>query len=108
MTKYCSNCGRAVNDNRDYCPDCGWELEKNHFSNNDKNKQTNNINAFAIIALLLSFLAPLAGLVFSIVGIIYAKNNKNSGMVISIVALVISIMILMFYALIGAILWYIF
>ena len=40
--------------------------------------------------------------------LIYAKNNKNSGMVISIVALVISIMILMFYALIGAILWYIF
>ena len=36
------------------------------------------------------------------------QKVKNSGMVISIVALVISIIILMFYTLIGAILWYIF
>lgn len=108
MTRYCSNCGRAVNDNRDYCPDCGWELEKNYPTHNDKKKQTNNVNAFAIIALLFSFFTPLGGILFSIVGIIYAKNNKNSGLVISIIALVISIIILMFYALIGAILWYIF
>ncbi len=79
MAKYCANCGTEIKDGTTKCPKCdkSFVAEK---------KET---NAMAIAGIICSFLLPLLGLIFSIVGLKKSKELDN-GKEISIIGIVVS------------------
>ncbi|MFA7222621.1 MAG: zinc ribbon domain-containing protein [Bacilli bacterium] len=116
---YCHNCGKEVPDDAKFCPNCGVDLssitkkddvypisdehpyvnnENNNSSvfNNGKSKGANN---FSIIGFIFSFILPVFGLIFSIIGLNNdKKENKNrngfaiAGIIISSIWIIIYLM----------------
>ena len=108
MAKYCSNCGRKIEEDIKYCPDCGWELDNNEYRK--RNNETNNAkgsNVFAILGFIFSFISPLLGLILSIIGLSQLKKYKKYGIVFGILGIIISIIRILINILIGAFLWFI-
>lgn len=40
MAKFCSNCGKELNENQDVCLNCGVSVKKNNSSNNNPNAKS--------------------------------------------------------------------
>ncbi len=83
MAKYCANCGTEIKEGDTKCLKCGRVFGGNK-------KET---NAMAIAGIVCSFLVPLLGLIFSIVGLNKSKT-LNDGKELSIVGIVISSILL--------------
>lgn len=81
MAKYCANCGTEIRDDATKCSKCGKS-----FGVATEKKET---NALAIVGIILSFLVPLLGLIFSIIGLKKSKE-LNNGKDLSVVGIVIS------------------
>ncbi|MDR2867674.1 MAG: zinc ribbon domain-containing protein [Acholeplasmatales bacterium] len=87
--KYCSNCGRPLENGSQFCADCGYR-------NGAEESYTpaNSLNVLSLIGFILSFLQPIAGLIISIISLkkpILNSRDKNfsiAGLVISIVGVV--------------------
>jgi hypothetical protein len=60
---------------------------------------TKRTNGLAIAGFVLAFLAPLIGLILSIIGLVKAKNYGGSGKGLSIAGIVISVILLPFVTL---------
>ncbi len=80
---YCKKCGRLVDDNATFCPDCGCATNPNSTNNNQK-------NGMAIAGFVCSFFIPLLGWIFGGIGLSrsFSRNGKGKGL--SIAALIIS------------------
>lgn len=97
---YCKNCGREVAANATLCPNCGAKIEP-------QNKKP--INALGIAGFVLSlislwggsvFVVPIVGLILSAIGV--AQREKYSSNGFATAGLVISIVTLVFWALMVA------
>ena len=63
--KYCSHCGKEVDDNAYVCPNCGCKIHS------DKDE---SLSVISIVGFIFAFIMPLVGLIVSIV----AHNNAKS------------------------------
>ena len=97
---YCKNCGREVSPDAALCPNCGAKIEP-------QNKKP--INALGIAGFVLSlislwggsvFVVPIVGLILSAIGV--AQREKYSSNGFATAGLVISIVTLVFWALMVA------
>lgn len=98
---YCHQCGAKLDDNSNFCSKCGApthseqkdSIEQPNYNslNTTPQAQQNNTHAtddgmYGILGLVFSFIIPLLGLIFSIIGL--NKNNNRSyakaGLIISI------------------------
>ncbi len=109
---YCQRCGNEIKDGSIICVHCGAEV-KNTTPINEEilYQESANANvekvtpAFSIIALVGSFLVPIVGLIFSIIGLKkYDKTLQPSdrgrciaGLIISIASWVINFISYMLY-----------
>lgn len=97
---YCKYCGKEIVDNAFVCPHCGVQVAP--VANIQNNNPTNE-NTIAIVGFVLSFFIAIAGLVCSIIGYKNGKNGapyKNlglAGIIISIVAMVITFISIIIY-----------
>ena len=100
---YCHKCGAKLDDNSNFCSKCGSAVspeqkdlieQHNYNSYNTAPPQPQQNNApttddgmFGILGLVFSFLIPLLGLIFSIIGLGKTKNRgyAKAGLIISIV-----------------------
>jgi hypothetical protein len=95
-TKICGVCGNTVAADSKYCPHChaeiGWTSPSvPHTEQNEPKK-----NGIAIAAIICSFLFPLLGFIFGIVGASRAKTlGKGKGL--SIAAILLSLVISVAY-----------
>lgn len=67
--KYCSNCGKQVNDEDKICMHCGSKVGKS---------QSTQPDSAGILSLLVSFLIPLFGLlVYGANHVVYPKKSRS-------------------------------
>lgn len=97
---YCKNCGREVSPDAALCPNCGARIEP-------QNKKP--VNALGIAGFVLSiislwggsvFVVPIVGLILSAIGVAQREKYSSSGFATA--GLVISIVTLVFWALMVA------
>lgn len=65
--KYCSNCGKEVDDKAVICPNCGCRID-------DFSART-SLSTLSIIGFIFAFLFPLVGLIISIIAHSNAKKE---------------------------------
>ena len=95
MARFCSNCGKPVNDDIKFCPDCGNELDRpvSDFHKEPSTSQTNTqTNGYAIVGFILAFAFALLGLIFSIIALNKAEERNGAGRGLAIAGIVISIL----------------
>ena len=117
--KYCSKCGAQLADDDMYCYNCGSEtkdlneekkVEKDAFDNYYENNYRNSNyygeqrNTMATLGLVFSFISPILGLVFSIIGLNKSRlldgvgrGQAIAGIIISILDFVLSFLIIYFF-----------
>ncbi|MGN1060554.1 MAG: zinc-ribbon domain-containing protein [Candidatus Coproplasma sp.] len=99
---FCKNCGKEIDDNADVCIYCGKKVDKTVGGE----RKVNGFGIAGFVIALLSLwlgtfycIAPIVGLVLSIVGMSMSKkcNSCNglaiAGLVISIISLVVWVII---------------
>lgn len=69
---YCKVCGKEINDKAYVCIHCGAKVAEDAPQSTSTNK--NPCHSYAIAALVCSFLMPLLGLIFGIIG--YSKSKE--------------------------------
>ena len=99
MSKFCSNCGKEVNENQDVCLKCGVRINKITTQNKDANPEKLASVGFILgLVSIIAWFIPLFGYPVTICGIIFSskglKSNERSkaltGLILSIVFLVFS------------------
>ena len=115
--KYCTHCGQELNDNDYYCFKCGNQAvfnikELNTLDKQDKTSdnhvtkenQSKDINIFALLGFIFSFVSAVIGLVFGIIGLNKCKEDNERGeglakaaIIISTVSIVLSIIAVIVY-----------
>ncbi len=94
--KICNRCGNPVDDNLNFCPRCGSNLNMMNVSLIGMKSQSLNgygptqSNGFAIAGFVLSFFSGLLGLIFGAIGL-SKSHYTNSGRGLSIAAIWLSI-----------------
>ncbi len=119
---FCPKCGKEVPENARFCPNCGAEVNNGaekvdsevvngdvHPYVNDGSKDSTNGNrgtknsnsyTFALLGFILAFFVPIAGVVFSAIALSkLSKENNDKGKNLAIAGLVISIVMMVVYAL---------
>lgn len=107
---FCKNCGSQINDDAVVCPNCGVATEKMPAAATAQ-PAVQKTNGFAIAGLVLAiigacggnygFCVPsILGLVFSIIGMIKCKKEEQGGYGLAIGGLVVSIIGLVFWAIV--------
>lgn len=103
MAKFCTNCGREVNEGDNVCSNCGNVLNGAQHSNptpvyaNSTVTQSGS-NGMAIAGFVVSLVSTILccgafnwlALVFSIIGLVNAKNYNNNGKGLAIAGIIIS------------------
>ena len=101
---YCSKCGKEINDDSKFCPECGVtisnEIQQPIIIQTTEQKETCGL---CIAGFIVSFVSGLAGLIISILGLKKCKKEKlggkglgYAGLTISIIKLVIIVGYLLF------------
>lgn len=109
---YCLNCGKKINDNVIFCPECGaaQERSKQSAANTEKHvyglenqpevKKT-SYNTMSIVGLSVSGaslvinlfgLVGVLGIILSIIGLISCKKNNENGQILAIIGIVIGVL----------------
>lgn len=96
---FCKNCGRMIDDNSNYCPQCGAPLDENRARTQRFVNSSERINYLAIIGFALAFLMPIAGLICSVLGRKRATEYGGDGRKLASAGIVLSIVFLVLYAL---------
>ena len=93
MNKYCSNCGKEINENEDKCINCGKSLSL------ESNKPTNGLAIAGFVISLLSIVCcgfpSFISLGLSIGGLCQSKKLNESGKGLAIAGIVISAIMLL-------------
>ncbi len=87
MAKFCSQCGKEVDENAVICVSCGCSLAPVTPVNT---KKSNAPLILGIVGIVFAFLFALVGHITSIIGIVlgvkeYKKNGNKTGLIVSIV-----------------------
>ena len=123
MSNFCPKCGTKMTENDEFCPECGTKnvqkkkrvVEEYEYEAPARSYQPaqqdyygvapQRTNGMGIAGFVLSFLIPILGLIFSIIGYTKAKEyNDNAkglslaGIIISSVFIVIGIIGIIAYA----------
>ena len=85
---YCQRCGNVLNPGDAFCTVCGssammYQQQPMYYSQN-------NDNGMAITGFVLSFIFPLLGLIFSIIGYSKAKYMNDAGKGLALAGIIIS------------------
>jgi len=99
---YCKQCGKQVNDTSHFCGGCGAQCFNQHndiFTQATINPNTGQAqqfgadqnNTMALVGLILAFFFPTLGIIFSIIGLVRAKELGGKGRGMAIWGLIISI-----------------
>lgn len=105
MSKFCTNCGTKLDDDVKFCTGCGNAVDgEKKASNKSTNNVTVNVtapekksNGFAIAGFVISLVSTLLccgmfnilGLIFSIIGLVKAKDYDGSGKGLAIAGIII-------------------
>ena len=99
MGKYCSNCGKELNEIQDVCLNCGVIVKK--LNQNDEKIDKRAVVGFILSLIsIIAWLIPLFGYPVSICGIIFSakglssKANKGkaiAGLILSIIFLFLTL-----------------
>ena len=118
--KYCSKCGAQLADDDMYCYNCGAEAKEkekgverekasfdDYYENNYRNDNSYGYyskNTMATCGLVFSFLSPILGLIFSIIGLNKSRHMNGlgrgqaiAGIIISIINFIISFFIVYYF-----------
>jgi len=82
----CPYCGSSLNNGETFCTHCG----NNVMMNQQPMYAPQPSNGMAITGFILSFIFPILGLIFSIIGLSKAKQLNNSGKGLAIAGTIIS------------------
>lgn len=104
MAKFCVNCGNALEENATICNSCGKVIDEN--KGNTSAVQVNQTvinnrpktNGMAIAGFVISLVSAILccgslstiSLIFSIIGLVQAKNCDGNGKGLSIAGIIIS------------------
>ena len=72
-TKFCSNCGKKLEENADICLNCGVLLKKNSKPNKQKKEKKKGLPIWAIVLIIIGCIVLLPIIVIVMVGI-FAYN----------------------------------
>lgn len=104
MKKFCSKCGKENKATSKYCEFCGNQLaeEKAEVVKTEvvSSEPTPN-NGMAIAGFVLSFLVPLLGLIFSIIGLSKANSLNGNKKGLAIAGIIISAVTIVFRIIFG-------
>lgn len=87
--KYCSNCGKEIDEKAYVCPNCGVKV-----ASEEAPKQDTNV--FAGLS-FLGILIPILGWIFGGIGISKSKNMNGKGLGASIGGLIASTVMFFIY-----------
>lgn len=89
--KYCIFCGEKIEEDSEFCPNCGAKQERITVTNEEINASNNNdASNLSIIALIFAFVFPIVGLILGIIGMSKAKNMSGKGYGLSLAAVIIA------------------
>ena len=107
---FCQKCGSEIQDDAIVCAFCGTEVKKQEAPKAESYQPATEAappvtSVFSILALVGSFIAPIVGLIFSIIGLTKYKADVQpsdrarciAGLIISIVSWVINLIIYIAY-----------
>lgn len=107
MAKFCSSCGKELEENANTCNNCGKPVQNENANNTAPNPSTVQVtqtvvtqrksNGMAVAGFVISLVSLLCcgglsflGLVFSIIGLVNAKNCDGDGKGLAIAGIIIS------------------
>lgn len=97
MAKFCSNCGKELNENQNVCLNCGVNVTPNELNKPDKNATVGFVlglvSIIAWIIPLFGYPVTICGIVFSAKGFNSTKNKNKAivGLVLSIVFIILTL-----------------
>jgi len=103
MNKYCSGCGKELEENEKVCKNCGKNVETINQTVLSQTTTNNSkkTNGFAIAGFVISIVSIFCcglpswlGLVFSIIGLVNANKGEGEGKGFAIAGIVISAILL--------------
>lgn len=84
---FCQYCGKEISNDTKFCPNCGQAVNGNNSNGYYQNTNSNNNSfqavkseenaAIGILAIVFSVIGGWIGLVFSIIGLCIYKEQKN-------------------------------
>lgn len=98
MPKFCTHCGKEVNDNAIVCIHCGCAISAGNSSISTESKSKSQISLIlGIIGIVSAWLFALVGHITSIIGIVlgikeYKETNRMTGLILSIIGEVCSVL----------------
>lgn len=97
MAKFCTYCGKEIDENDNVCGYCGNAINKNNTKVINSINNTNKTDGFAIAGFVLSLVSFLCcgstsviALIFSIIGLINSNKNGTNEKGLAISGIVIS------------------
>ena len=88
--KYCIFCGEKIEEDSEFCPNCGAKQERITVTNEEINASGEETNTIAILAIVFAFVFTIVGLILGIIGMNKAKQMKGKGFGLSLAAVIIS------------------
>ncbi len=85
----CKQCQKEINSNVKFCPNCGTSNIEQVYTPQNQSSKGEKYD-IALVALICSFVVPLAGLVLGIIGMNYNKGLKNDARTFSMIAVIVS------------------
>lgn len=92
MAKYCSNCGKMVNEDQDICLNCGKAI------NNKDNSEQNNKMAMtgfyvSLFSLILNFggIVGLVAFILSTIGLTQVIKTHEKGKAFAIIGMIVGL-----------------
>lgn len=83
MSKFCTNCHKAMDSDATFCVECGTYYDSSKATTSTGKKEssfsTKPFNSLAISGLILSFFFPLVGLIVSIIGLKQVDKYDGQG-----------------------------
>lgn len=103
---YCKQCGKEINGDVLFCPNCGTKLDENEAPIKTDTGESEAVTGFilGLVSLLfwVTIIVPILGLYFSSKGKTSSKANfAKAGKILSIISLFIPVLGLLFFLAIG-------
>jgi len=92
MPKYCSECGKELNDNSNFCPGCGIEIKKEQYNKENKGR------TYSILGIVFAFCSLIvfpigfgpAAVICGSIGVI--KGDRTLGITAIVLGVVLAVL----------------